>query len=99
MENSEIYLRAIYSMVARQTFPPADVEKIVGRDKQVEAYNLCDGSRSQTQVAAEVGLDKGNFSKTLARWVDQGILIRITDGKEMRPLHLYPLPSSRAKEG
>ena len=92
MDNSDIYLKAMLSMLARQSFPPETLSGLVGRGKQLEAYNLCDGTRTQAEVSKELGLDHGNFSKTVSRWVSLGILIKVNEGKEIRPVHLYPLP-------
>jgi len=101
MTNEEIYLRAILATVARQTFPVVLLEKLVapkkGLEKQVAAYNLCDGTRTAAEIARELGLDTGNFSKTVGRWLELGILIRVGEGKENRPLHVYPLPADLGK--
>ena len=47
MDTNETLLRAILATVARGAFPPQEVHKIVapfaGSDKQLAAYNLCDG--------------------------------------------------------
>lgn len=99
MDNSDVYLKAMLAMLARQSFPPEKLPDLVGKDKQIQAYNLCDGTRTQTEVAKSLGLDSGNFSKTAARWAELGILIRITEVKEVRPVHLYPLPAPKAKSG
>lgn len=101
MNSQEAYLRAILATVARQTFPPEAIAELVGRnagEKQLRAFNLCDGTRSQGEIAKELKLDSGNFSKTLARWIDSGIAIRVGEGKETRPLHVYPLPESDIKK-
>ena len=96
------YLRAILATVARQTFPPEYLREIITRggagEKQVQAYNLCDGTRSQTEVSKLVGLDAGNFSKSIGRWVDAGIMIRVGEGRDLKPVHVYPLPDSVAKK-
>jgi len=101
MTNEEIYLRAILATVARQTFPANILEKLVapkkGLEKQVAAYNLCDGTRTSAEISRELGLDQSNFSKTVGRWLEAGILIRVGEGKENRPLHVYPLPADLAK--
>lgn len=98
MDNSDVYLKAMLAMLARQAFPPEKLSALVGKGKQLEAYNLCDGSRTQGEIAKSLGLDAGNFSKTAARWTELGILIRVTEGKEIRPVHLYPLPAPKTKE-
>lgn len=97
------YLRAILATVARQTFPPSTLYDVVtkggGGEKQLRAYNLCDGTRSQSEVGKEAGLDAGNFSRSLARWVDAGIVIRVGEARDVRPVHVYPLPASFMKKG
>ncbi len=103
MSTQETYLRAILATVARTAFPPDLLLEIVatGSDKikQVKVYNLCDGSRSQGEIVKEAGLDKGNFSRTLSRWEDEGIVIRVGTGRDVRPLHVYPLPANALKKG
>lgn len=97
METQGTYLRAILATVARQTFSTEDILKIMGSaagEKQRRAFNLCDGSRTQAEVAKELGLDQANFSKTLSRWIDAGIVIRVGEKRDARPLHVYPLPES-----
>jgi hypothetical protein len=47
----------------------------------------------------ELGLDPGNFSKTLNRWIDEGIVIRVGEKREARPLHVYPLPEAFIRKG
>ncbi|MGR3723149.1 hypothetical protein [Abyssibius alkaniclasticus] len=84
------YLRAILSMIARQALPPTELRKIVAPrspgEKQIAAYNLCDGKTPQAEIAKKSGIDAGNLSKTLARWESAGIIIRAEN-----PVHVYPL--------
>lgn len=99
MDLQETYLRAILATVARQTFPPARILEIINAgEKHQRAFNLCDGSRSQAEIVKELGLDRGNFSKTVSRWTDEGIVIRVGDNREARPLHVYPLPDALIKK-
>lgn len=102
MGTQDAFLRAILATVARQTFPPAKILEILGPaagEKQHRAFNLCDGSRTQADIAKELGLDPGNFSKTLNRWIDEGIVIRVGEKRDARPLHVYPLPEAHIKKG
>lgn len=89
------YLKAILATVARQAFPPDRLAELVtshvGGEKQIAAFNLCDGTKSQSQIADSVGLDKSNFSKSINRWVELGIAVKIEEGGEVRPVHVYPL--------
>lgn len=96
MANEEVLLRAILSTIARQTFSPNELRAIVSpagtATKQLAAYNLCDGTRSQAEIAKKLSLDTGNFSKTISRWVEQGVAFKLGSGTEQRILHLYPIP-------
>jgi hypothetical protein len=101
MEMQDALLRAILATLAWQTFSPAKIIEIVGSgagEKQRRAYNLCDGTRTQADVAKELGLDQSNFSKTITRWIDEGIVIRVGEKRESRPLHVYPLPEALLKK-
>lgn len=97
MNPQEAYLRAILATVARQTFSPDKILELMGPkagEKQFRAFNMCDGTKAQSEIVKELGLDPSNFSKTLARWVDTGICVRVAD----RPLHVYPLPETHVKK-
>lgn len=99
MNTSEELLKAILATVARKTFPPATLAKIVaptsGSDKQLLAYNLCDGETPQAEICKKAMLDKGNFSRAVARWIEAGVVVRV--GSEGLPLHVYPLTKSAMK--
>lgn len=103
-DNSETILRAILSVVARQTFPADKLAEIVrptgASAKQVKAFNLCDGTTGQGEIAKALKLDSGNFSRTVSRWVDEGVLFRLGEGRDAKLLHVYPLPEdTRKKKG
>ena len=87
-------LRAILQVNARQAFKPEVLTTLVSPQSKpniIRAYNLCDGTRTQAQIAAEAKLDPGNFSKTANRWMELGVCFRIGEGTDARLLHLYPL--------
>ncbi len=98
--DNEAVLRAILSVTARQAFPPerlADIVLAKGAGvKQVEAFNLCDGSKTQGEIAKRTKLDAGNFSRTVSRWVDEGVVFRVGEGREAKLLHVYPLTDAAA---
>ncbi len=99
-EISETLLRALLSMTARQAFPVQRLAEIVLKgsgNKQLHAYNLCDGSRTQSEVAKAVKLDQASFSRTVARWIEAGVLFRVGSGRDTKLLHAYPLPVDVAK--
>ena len=95
----EQLLKAIVGLLARQTFSVSDVLQIIGPDKetQFKAYNLCDGTRSQSDIAKACKLDKGSFSRTLSRWVDERIVIRLDENGEKTLLHVFPISETRRK--
>jgi hypothetical protein len=92
----ESLLRAVLATVARQVFPPDKVLEILAArnsgKKQIAAYNLCDGATPQAEIGKRAGLDKGSLSRSIARWTDAGIVVRI--GPNDLPLHVYPLSFS-----
>ena len=95
----EALLRALLATFGRSAFSPEDLLKILapksGGDKQIEAYNLCNGRTSQSDIAKKTGLDAGNFSRTISRWVDEGVMFRVEP--DQHPLHLYPLSKLAVK--
>lgn len=100
MDTTDALLKGILATVARSAFPPEDLYKIVapttGRDKQVLAYNLCDGETPQNAIGKKAKLDSGNLSRSIARWIEAGVVIRV--GAQL-PLHLYPLTKPPVKSG
>jgi len=98
---SEEWTRMLFAVTARVAFPESELRKLViGKtktpDRWIQAYNLCDGSRSQREVAAQAQIDEGLFSRTVSRWVEAGVLFRA--GTPEVPLHLYFLVASRDLE-
>ena len=85
-------LRILIKLNARQAVPETTVREAVGNSaRQLQAYNLCDGTRSQAEIAKAAKIDQGNFSRTVGRWVEEGVLFRIGADREAKLLHLYPL--------
>lgn len=71
------------------------VAPAAGREKQLLAYNLCDGETPQAQICKKAKIDKGSFSRTVSKWIEAGVVVRV--GSDRLPLHVYPLTSSTAK--
>ena len=99
MNTTDALLKGILATVGRTAFPPEDLYKIVaptvGSGKQVLAYNLCDGETPQAEIGKKAKLDRGNLSRSIAKWVEAGVMIRV--GADDLPLHLYPLTAPNAK--
>lgn len=100
MNTTDALLKGILATVARTAFPPEALYKIVAPTansaKQVRAYNLCDGETPQAEIGRRAKLDKGSLSKSIAKWIAAGVVIRV--GAEGHPLHLYPLPAKTKEE-
>lgn len=99
-EQSDTLLRAILSTVARKTFSEGGLRDLVAPrgsgSSQLAAYNMCDGTKTQAEIGKAQKIDPGSFSRTVARWVDAGIVFRIPEGREVKLLHVYPLASESA---
>lgn len=95
--------RIIIHLLGRLAIPVTHVEEIVtssgkgisGSAKYVRAYNMCDGTRNQSEITAAAKVDKGNFSRAVSRWIQNGILFQTEEGKL---LHVYPIPEKKKKQ-
>jgi hypothetical protein len=99
VDTTESLLKGILATVGRAAFSPEAVYKIVapiaGSDKQIQAYNFCDGATPQSEIGRKTKLDKGSLSRSITRWIEAGIVIRV--GADELPLHLYPLVKPSGK--
>jgi DNA-binding MarR family transcriptional regulator len=100
VNTTDVLLKGILAAVGRTAFPPDKLYKIVaptaGSAKQVLAYNMCDGETPQAEISKHAKLDKGSLSKTISKWVESGVVIRV--GADDHPLHIYPLTTKPKKE-
>lgn len=95
MDQTHDLLRALLVTSGRIAFDPADVYDLVNPtgkgSKQIQAYNLADGTRTQREVAKKAKIDAANFSHTVARWIAAGIMFRLGEGRDATLLHIYPI--------
>ena len=96
MADTDELLRILIQLTGRQAFPPEVLREIVG-ERNVETYNLCDGTRTQAEVVKGAKVDQGAFSRTSARWVQEGVLFRLGSGRDVKLWHLYPLPAGQSR--
>jgi hypothetical protein len=91
--DNEALLRALVNICARVSISPQKLANIVmsrgATEKQWRAYNLCDGTRTQGEIAKTLKLDPGNFSRTVGRWIEEGVVFRLSEGRDSRLLHAY----------
>jgi len=93
---------AILTTVGRSTFSVFDVFDLVDptgkSSKQVKAFNMADGTKTQSDICKTVKIDPGNFSKSLNKWIQEGVMFRLGSGRDAKLLHVFPLPSKRPKD-
>ena len=93
-------LACAIQIMGRLAIPPDKVSEVVGKKRKlVEAYNLCDGTRTQDEVVKKLRLDQGSFSRISNRWVKNGVAFWIGGRKERHLLHLYPLSETLGRRG
>lgn len=96
------YLTAIIQISGRNVFPEDILMQIIAppgsSEKQLKAYNMLDGTLTQTEVWGKLKIDPGNFSRTVSRWINLGVVFRIGEGKDQKLLHVYPLPENNVKK-
>jgi hypothetical protein len=102
MENnkrSDWLLECLIHVVGRAAMKPEEISSIVDIGKnRIRAYNLCDGTLTQTQIAKKAHLDQGNFNRSVNRWVRSGIVFPFKEGKEVRFLHIFPIPAGSRRK-
>jgi hypothetical protein len=99
-ENKKVewLLECLIHVIGRAAIRMDEVRDIVGdRAKQIRAYNLCNGSLTQNQIAKKIGLDQGNFSRSVDRWFKSGVMFRFEEGNEIKLLHVFPIPDNLNK--
>lgn len=92
-------LKALLSVSSRIAFNEEEVRLIVAptkaQIKQIRAFNECDGRQTQAGIAKKLRLDAGNFSRTVKRWIDAGIVHRVEFDGEDCLLHVFPISESQ----
>ncbi|SRR6266540_1739305 len=92
----EQLVQCLIHVVGRAAVSEEQVRKIVATgEKQVEAFNLCDGTLTQKEVVEKVGLDQGSVSRSMTRWVENGVAFWIGEGSDARLLHIFPIPLTK----
>lgn len=92
MRRLEQLLECMVQILGRASLPEERVREAVGDGpKQLKAFNLADGTRTQAMIAKATGLDQGNLSRVFRRWVESGAAFWLGEGKEARLLHIYAL--------
>lgn len=98
-ESTNQLFRILIQVIGRAAIPLATVQEVVGSGrKQITAFNLCDGTLTQSEVAQKTRIDQGQLSRTFTRWVQNGVAFWIGEGKEARLLHVFPIPSGSTKK-
>lgn len=94
----EQLIECLIQVIGRATMPPDRVQELVGGGRaNTKAFNMCDGSATQKNIAKTLRIDQGQLSRTFSRWVESGIAFRVGDGTEARLLHIYPIQQEASK--
>ncbi len=89
-------VECLIHVIGRAAIPLDKVTQVVGTtSKHIKAFNLCDGSKCQKEVAHAVRIDAGNLSRAFDRWVKNGVAFWIGKGNDAKLLHLYPIPETQ----
>lgn len=100
-DQTQQLLAALLATVGRATISPAQLYDLVSMNgkttKQIIAFNLADGTRTQTEIAKKLRLDSGNFSRTVTRWVEAGVIFRLGESRDAKLLHIYRVPTAKPK--
>ena len=95
----EWLLECLIHIIGRAAIKVEEVRQLVGtkekyKEKYINAFNLCDGTLTLNKIAKKAGLDQGNLSRVVDRWVKNGIVFRYEEGNEVRFLHVFPIPEN-----
>lgn len=90
MDNQERTVALLEELVAWTRFSARDglkstLQDVLADPKHFKAYELTDGTRTQKQVGAPVGLTQPAVSNLWQRWRKLGIVRDVSNG---RPAHL-----------
>ena len=88
-------LSATFHVLSRSAIQMPQVRELIVTEKNRQAFNYCDGSLTQKEIAKKLRIDQGQLSKTFKRWLEAGIVFRIGERTESRLLHVFPVPKEK----
>lgn len=89
--------KMIISLLGRLSIPEKDLIAIIQKKSKkpkeiLNAYNLCDGNLTITEVAKKAGIAQSSLSEAIPKWEKLGIIFSsITENHEVKPIHLYEI--------
>jgi len=86
----------IISLLGRIAFKNDELKAIVTKGgkkpkQMIQAYNLCDGATSITEIARSAGVGQPSLTAAVEKWERSGIIFRKKKGKEVLPLRLFEI--------
>ena len=98
-ERLEWLLECLIHIIGRAAIKVEEVRRLAtikGKYTQeyIHAFNFCDGTLTLSNIAEKTGVDQGNLSRVVDRWVKNGIAFRYEEGKEVKLLHVFPIPEN-----
>lgn len=81
----------IISLLGRMAFEQNELKKLVTKGSKkptavIKAYNMCDGTRTITEIANYVGITQSAMTQAVDRWEKNGIIFKVKKGNEVLPL-------------
>lgn len=81
----------IISLLGRMAFRQDELKKLVIKGSKkpaaiIKAYNMCNGTRTITEIANHVGITPSAMTQAVDRWEKNGIIFKAKKGNEVLPL-------------
>jgi len=86
----------IISLLGRIAFKKDELRELVIKGSKrptaiLQAYNLCDGSLTVTEIANRVGVTQSAVTQAIDRWEKLGIIFKATERGAVYPIRLFPI--------
>jgi hypothetical protein len=96
--NIDYLLKCLIHVIGRVAVPVEKVKEVIGTgSKQIKAFNLLNGNNSLTDVAKKSRIYPSNLSRTVKRWIEEGIVFQLGEEKQSPFMHIYLIPSKSKK--
>jgi len=84
----------IISLLGRIAFENDTLKNMITKGSKkpaqiLEAYNLCDGQTTITQIASKVSIAQPSLTVAIDKWERLGIIFKKKSGAEVLPLRLF----------
>lgn len=86
----------LFFFLGRLVFKKDELKELVTKGSKrptaiLQAYNLCDGSFTITEIASKVGVTQSAITQAVDRWEKLGVIFKKVEKGAVYPLKLYPI--------